>query len=87
LQPCIDGSERIKEGTFIGFRINDAPGVGTYDPDKRAPRRKGDAGGYWPYGQRTAFGKDTGAPSPDKYANPPDMLKPSLNVTYSTSKL
>ena len=84
LRRCIDGTERIKPGTFIGHRINDAPGPGAYDYEKIKPRI---SGGYVPHTKRTEWCRNTCAPSPEKYHTEGSLMKPSLNVTYSMCKL
>ena len=83
----MDGSERYKEGTFIGQPINDAPGPATYNPERKPSKRIGDPGGYWPHSERGSWVRNTCAPSMEKYNVAGDMLKPSLNVTYSVCKL
>ncbi|OHS96193.1 hypothetical protein TRFO_10124 [Tritrichomonas foetus] len=87
LRRCIDGSERYKEGTFIGQPINDAPGPATYNPEREPTKRPGDPGGYWPHSKRGSWIRNTCAPSMEKYNVAGDLLKPSLNVTYSVCKL
>ena len=87
LKRCMDGSERYKEGTFIGQPINDAPGPATYNPERKPSKRIGDPGGYWPHSERGSWVRNTCAPSMEKYNVAGDMLKPSLNVTYSVCKL
>ncbi|OHT05861.1 hypothetical protein TRFO_26299 [Tritrichomonas foetus] len=85
LKRCMDGSERYKEGTFIGNPINDAPGPGRYNPEK--PEKRRDKGGYMPHTKRGSWVRNTCAPSPEKYHVENSLVKPSLNVTYSVCKL
>lgn len=85
LRKCIDGSQRYKEGTFIGNKINDAPGPGMYDPEK--PEKKRDKGAYIPHSPRGTWVRNTCAPSPEKYNIDSDLVKPSMNVTYSICKM
>jgi hypothetical protein len=87
LKCCIDGSTREKPGTFIGQYISDAPGPAAYSPEAPPPRRPGDAGGYVPHSPRSTMVRNTCAPSPERYSVGLNMLKPSLNVTYSVCKL
>lgn len=87
LRRCIDGSQRYKPGTFIGQPISEAPGPATYSPEREPTKRPGDPGGYWPHSKRGSFVRNTCAPSMESYNVAGDLLKPSLNVTYSVCKL
>lgn len=85
LKTCMDGSERYKEGTFIGNKINDAPGPGRYDPEK--PEKRRDKGAYMPHSPRGTWVRNTCAPSPEKYHVDNSLVKPSYNATYSVCKM
>ena len=85
LKVCMDGSQRYKEGTFIGQPINDAPGPGRYNPE--LPPKRRDKGGYMRHSKRSSWVRNTCAPSPQKYYVESSMVKPSLNITYSVCKL
>lgn len=80
LRRCMDGTERAKEGTFIGQPLPKTPGPGRYKPELHSPR---EPDCYIRVGQRSSIVRNTCAPSPERYNTATDMIKPSLNVTYS----
>jgi hypothetical protein len=87
LRRCIDGTERAKPGTFVGNPISDAPGPGEYSPERMSAIRPNGIRGYCPHSKRPPIERNTCAPSPENYSTGADMLKPSLNVTFSVCKL
>lgn len=84
LKRCMDSINRSPEGTFIGQKLLTTPSPDSYSPTQ-VEKKPGQMNGYMPHSPRMKFTRDTCAPSPDTYNLRTELVKPSLNVTYSTS--